>query len=79
MDSEQTEFESRHLPRNDEDRNPEVLVEQFSAMQLNPEQNHFYGKSRWVFFLFVFFDLQYPHLNHRERRGMQTDSLKTIL
>jgi len=54
MDSEQTEFESRHLPRNDEDRNPEVLVEQFSAMQLNPEQNHFYGKSRFVLFLFVF-------------------------
>ena len=65
MDSEQTEFESRTLPRNDGDRNPEVLVEQFSAMKLNPEQNHFYGKSRFVFSFF--FNLQSPHPNHREK------------
>ena len=49
MDSEQTELStSQNLPRNDEDRNPEVLVEQFSRMQLNPEQNRFFGRSRFV-------------------------------
>jgi len=46
MPEEQTE--SQNMPRNDDDRDLESLVVGVSKLQVNPEQNRFFGKSRLV-------------------------------
>jgi len=48
MELAEDQTESQNMPRNDDDRDPESLVVGLSKLQINPEQNRFFGKSRLV-------------------------------